>query len=251
MMRRVALISLLLTVASPGLRAQSQIGFEFGVGRDTQSGEVDAACGCSFADGSGTGFRGAVSYEAPLFFGIRGGVKSGLEFKRTHGSIAITEPAIIQASGSGTDTVMQMPINRVLDVSITYITFMPYLSYFIPGIPLFLQLGTTVSDLQSSTFKETRQLATTSLTVNGHTIPDMRFQNGATTETLSDGPIQDANKLRVAAQMSIGYYVVDVFGFGVAPMVTYDLPLSTVRDVTATNWKISSIYGTVMLKFGL
>ena len=251
MMRRVACLVLLLVGMSPAVRAQ--IGFEFGVGHDTQIGDVNTACGCTFPDGSGTGFMSAVSYEVPLFIGIRGGVKTGIEVKKTQGSVSVMESAIIQGAQSGLiDTVAQVPMKRTLDVSLTYATVTTYMSYTIPGIGLFVQVGTAVSDLRSSTFTQKRELASTSYSVGGHTLNNMRFQNGSSAETVEDGPVPNANTLRVAAMFSTGYEIDLVpLGFGIAAMVTYDTPLTTVQSTSGSNWMISSLYGTVAVKFGL
>ncbi len=251
MMRKLLVFMLLLVGMSPAVRAQ--IGFEFGVGHDTQIGEVKAACGCAFPDGSGTGLMTAISYEGPLFIGIRGGVKTGIQVKRTHGSVSVLESALLQGGEPGLfDTVAAVPMKRTLDVSLTYATVTTYLSYTIPGIGLFVQVGTAVSDLTSSTFTQKRELTSTSLTTNGHTYNDMRLPNGSSSQTIEDGSVQNANTLRVAAVFSMGYELELVpFGVGIAPMVTFDTPLTTVQTTSGSNWKISSLYGTIALKFGL
>jgi hypothetical protein len=67
---------------------------------------------------------------------------------------------------------------------------------------------------------------------------------------VEDGEIPNVKKLRVSALMSAGWNI-GIWGFVIAPMVTYDLPLTTIRDQNADGWKISSLYGSVAIRFEL
>ena len=84
---------------------------------------------------------------------------------------------------------------------------------------------------------------------DGSQIPNVRFENGTMDETLEDGPITNAKSLRLGAILSVGYDITMNDRAVIAPMFTYDLPLTTIRDDLATGWKIASLYGSVELKY--
>src|SRR4051812_30058623 len=57
------------------------IGIELGLGTHQQQGTYNAACGCTFANGSGEGFLGNLVFELPLDYEWALGAKAGIDFK--------------------------------------------------------------------------------------------------------------------------------------------------------------------------
>ncbi|MDP4242018.1 MAG: hypothetical protein Q8921_04685 [Bacteroidota bacterium] len=226
--------------------AQNQIGLEFGIGRHMQSGAIKDSCGCIPGNGTGTGFTGALFFEMPMFSGVRAGMKARLDYKKTSSSGIFQDSVVFQSP----DNAGRIPIEHTLDVSAGYLTLSPYLGYKLPGLGLFFQLGASVSDLVSSELTETRAITTSTVTMNGTTYNNISLPDGSRKETTANGDIADASQLRVAAFISAGYEI-PISRSILAPMITYDAPLTNVRSLNASGWKISSVYGTIALKFGL
>jgi hypothetical protein len=148
------------------------------------------------------------------------------------------------------DTVEGLPVEIKSNVKISYLTIAPelYIRPFHSG--LFLGFAPKISVLLNSNYTITRNLISTTETIQGTTYNDIRFSNGTTTETVVDEQITDANTLLFSALLSVGYDI-NFGSFGIAPILTYDYPFTTVRNTNENNWKIASLYGSVAIKFKL
>src|SRR6185503_10391029 len=106
--------------------------------------------------------------------------------------------------------------------------------------------------LVSNHFTHTRQLTTTQIEIAGQTYSNLRFEKtGTREEEVESGDIPNVKGLRLGAQLTVGYDIGLSERSIVAPMFTYDLPLSTIRDDAATGWKIASLNFSAVLRFKL
>lgn len=244
MTHRISLIALAIVCAANGLHAQRhipidgpRIGFEAGVSQDAQIGGFTDPCGCAVQDAKGTGFVAFVLFESPTPFGIRAGVRAGVEMKHLYLSVPLNEEAVLQGHPSSKlDTVVALPVNWNTDITITYLTTEPYVHYKLPWFPLFFEAGTSVSGVISSNLRQTRE------TTNHET-----FQNGTSIEELSDTTIHDL-QTRVAIVASMGYEF-EVMGMSLSPTLTYESPLTDVQS--SNSWRISSVIASLAFKFSL
>ncbi len=241
---------LLIIVWPLSARAQNQFGIEFGEGFHSQSGEVWDSCGCNPGSGLGSGLTIGILGDVPSYFGLRAGIKARLDYKKTSGSDVFLDSVIVQSGSTGQVVAGRIPLTHRLDITATYLSLSPYLSYEIPNTGLYFQFGPSVSDLLSSQLTETRSIKYSTVTLNGQAFNNVVLFNGSNSETTADGPISYVNQWRVSALISAGYEI-PVGRSTIGPVVSYDYPLTTIRSVNASNWKISSIYGTIVLKFGL
>jgi len=197
---------------------------------------------------------GALVFELPLSYEWVVGLKAGVDFKNTTSRVSVLDTATIQFQSGNQDSVTfgTVKFDRIGVVKFTYLTLAPFVQYQFFRLGPFIQAGLGVSILMSSHFTHQRELTSTTVQLNdGSTIPDVRFNNGTLDETLQDGEVTDAKKLRLGALLGVGYDISLNDRAVVAPMFTYDLPLGTIRETLATGWKISSLFGSIQLKYKL
>lgn len=229
----------------------ARAGVELGVGLNRQEGTFLAACNCEFADGKGTGFIGNLVFELPLNYDWALSFKAGINSMTTASDVIVTENATIRYEPGDSIASVKIKFNRHGDVSATYLTLIPGVKYqFFRGGP-FIQLGAGIGILMSSKFTHTRQLSSsTALLEDGSTVDGVTFESGTLEETLEDGEIKEAEKLRLSAIIAGGYDIPLSAKAIISPMVGYDFPLNTIRSTTtATGWKISSLQLMVGLKY--
>ncbi len=265
--RSIAALPLLLALFLPN-RSDAQIlsrgdlfgpgapppmaGVEAGLGNHSQQGTFNASCNCAFENGTGSGLMAAAFFELPIDYQWAIGIKVGVDFKNSSSTVGLIESAVIQGSSGGTtDTVAGMHLNRISKVSMTYLNFLPYVQYQFFRMGPFVQVGLQVGMLMSNHFTQQRELTQTSALINGQTIPNLRFQNGTIDETIDDGPITDVSSLRLGLVLAAGYNIQVSERSVLAPMLTYDFPLTTIRSVNASGWKLGSLYASAELKFRL
>ncbi len=268
--------ALLLVMLAAPLRAQilsrgdlfgpgappPMIGVELGLGQHTQDGTFQAICKCEFGNGSGIGFLGGLLFELPVSYAWTVGLGVKFDFKTFTTTDLVQDTATVTinssvASGSAY-------IERDGSVKETFLVLAPFLRYeFFRNGP-FLQVGPGVDLLLSSNFTHTRVLNSSTITLttkgsNGDstfTVNNVRFQNGTRSETLENGKIVNAATTRISALATAGWNVVVGDNAVIAPMVTFDLPFTTVRPNSvgpsgAADWKITSLYFSVGLKYKL
>ena len=214
--------------------AQGQFGVELGGGRHLQRGSFTAPCGCTFSGGVGDGFMGALYFELPALPGLSAGVKAGVDYKQFTSAHSWTTG---QTYRIDSNQIGSITLEDNADIRTTYLILEPYARYRLFSTPAFLQVGAGISYLASSHFYQFRQLP------NG-----MLFTNGSSTQVVEDGSVQDIRSMRYSAILSAGYDI-SLLGMTVAPMITYDLPLTDIRAVNANGWRIASLYGSVAFRF--
>ncbi len=230
-------------------------GIELGFGLHKQQGDYQADCHCDFPVGSGTGFMGSLVFELPLSYEWVIGLKGGIDFKNTVGMVTVVDAATVlfpnPVNGDSTTTTT-IPLQRTGTVKMTYLTFAPFVQYQFFRLGPFIRAGLGVSLLVANHFTHQRTLNSTTIQLaDGTTVPNVRFGNGTMDETLQDGPITDVSPLRLGALLGVGYDISLNDRAVIAPMFTYDLPLNVIRQTLATNWKISTIFGSIELKYRL
>lgn len=230
------------------------VGVELGLGLHREEGNFQAICNCTFEDGTGSGMLGALTFNLPLDYEWSLGIKAGIDFKGFATEANIIDVATIRFPN---DSVAQGRIRfrRNGDISATYFTVAPAVKYqFLRGGP-FVQAAAGISFLMSSKFSHKRELMSTSaeiLDAGGNVvsvIPDVTFETGTREETLEEGEIQNAKGLRLGILLTGGYDISISDKAILSPMVTYDFPISTIRDDRAENFKISTLLLSVGLKY--
>jgi hypothetical protein len=231
---------------------QPSFGFEVGVGQNTQQGTMTCDCGSSFTGGKGTGWSGSGFYELPVAQDFFAGIKVGFVRENTSTTVPSNDEVIVVQSNSGQLDTAAIQDNRVASVTLSFLRFAPYIQYQILHSGFFVQAGVGISVLLSSNFTQTRQLPSNSVITfsNGQTYNNLTFTNGTTSETIQSGSFGDITNPQFSGLLSAGYD----FRFGVvsiAPIVNYDYPFSTNSSPNGSNWKISTISGSIAMKFNL
>ncbi len=263
--------ALMILLIAPSLRAQiisagdlfgpgappPMIGVELGFGQHTQNGTFQAACKCTFENCTGSGFLGGLLFELPVSYEWTIGLGVKLDLKSLTCVTNVLDTATITYSPGDSASSGSFKFERDGDIKETFLTIAPFVRYeFFRNGP-FLQAGPGIGFLVSSKFTHTRVLNSSTITLdNGQTITNVRFQNGTRTETLEDGKIANAVTTRISALLTAGWDIAIGDHSVIAPMITYDLPFTNVRpDFVgadgAANWKITSLYISVGLKYRL
>jgi hypothetical protein len=230
------------------------IGLEVGLGTHQQQGTYDASCGCTFESGTGTGFLGSLVFELPLDYEWAVGLKGGIDFKNTSGTKHVIDTAIIvDQTNDEIDTLTPWDLNRIGNVKTTYVNFTPFVQYQFFRMGPFVQTGLGVGILVANHFEHHRELLSTDATLaSGRQLHNIRFNSSGTREeTVEDAEITDVSKLRLGVQLAAGYNIAVSERSILTPMLTYDFPLTTIRDQKAADWKIGSLYASAVLKFKL
>ena len=207
------------------------LGFEAGLSNNIQNGHYIAPCGCTFAHGTGLGFNGNVFIDlfTPTDFAI--GMNSGVQRQQ------VTDYEVVPV------TLQRLADGDEQESHLTYLNIGPYVRYTIPSTAFFLRVMPEVQYLLSSEFHHASSMAEHQTT--GKQTP---------MHSSTDDPnpvIDDLRKVRLGAKFSAGYDI-NVGSNIVSPVITYDLPLNTIRsNSTDDNWKISSFFGSVMFRFKL
>jgi hypothetical protein len=271
-MKRLSIVAVIALLLASSMPASSQIlsrgdlfgpgalpptaGVEVGLGLHREQGSFEAACNCRFQDGTGSGFLGALTFNLPLDYDWSIGIKAGIDFKGFDVETMIADTATIR--DEATDEVSQgiIRFRRNGTINATYFVVAPAVKYqFFRGGP-FVQLAAGISFLMSSKFVHHRELTSSTVDLldgNGNVIgqlQDVVFENTHTREeTLEDGEIANVKSLRLGALLTGGYDIPVSDKALLSPMLTYDFPISTLRDDRAEDWKISSLLFSVGLKY--
>lgn len=276
LMKRIIVVLVVLAVSLGAERSNAQllsrgdlfgpgappamIGVELGLGIHQQQGTYQAACNCEFNDGSMTGFLGGLLFELPINYEWTVGLGLKFDFKGLNNSTITQDTATLQDLSSDTITNGILYMHRIGEVRETFMTINPFIRYEFYRNGPFLQVGPGIGFVLSSSFKHQRELlsSTVQLLDNnqqpvGTPVSGVTFQNGTNSETLEDDKqIANINSLQLSVNAAIGYDIPVGENAVIAPMVTYSLPITTVRpDIQATGWKISSLYFSAGFKYKL
>lgn len=221
-------------------------------GQHVQSGSYDCDCGVTFTGQSANGFLANLMYELPLDYSWVIGLKAGIDFKGLRGSELKKEDVVITWRPKG-DSLSVQPgatLDRTAKVDLTYVGFTPFLKYQFTRVGPFVQAGPNIQFLVGSHLLHQRELISGTIKdeATGQEYP-IKFNNNERYEVLQDEELTTANGMRMSIQLTGGWEFELSDHSLIAPMVTYEFPLTTVRDDLATDWKITSIYGSVAIKF--
>ena len=268
---RIVGFALLLLLAASPLRAQilsrgdlfgpgappPMIGVELGLGTHSQNGQFQAICKCEFSGGSGSGFLGGLLFELPVSYEWTFGLGLKFDFKNFTTTTVVHDTAVITYVEK--DSIASGPFGFTRNGSVkeTFLTIAPFVRYEFFRNGFFLQAGPGIGFLLSSNFTHTRELNSSTIILdNGQTITNVRFENGTRSETLESGKIVNAATTRISALVTAGWDIPVGDNAVIAPMITYDFPFTTVRPNSigasgATDWKITTLYFSVGLKYKL
>ncbi len=233
------------------------VGVELGLGLHREQGNFQAICECTFEDGKGSGLLAALTFNLPLDYEWSIGLKAGIDFKSFATTADVVDVTSIRYEQNDSVAQGRIRYQRNGDIAATYFTVAPAVKYqFFRGGP-FVQAAAGISFLMSSKFTHTRELTSTSAELldpsgnpTGQVITDVTFQKtGTREETLEDGEIANIKGLRLGILLTGGYDIPVSDKAILSPMLTYDFPLSTVRDDMAQDWKISTLLLSVGLKY--
>ena len=275
---RIVGFALLLLLAATPLRAQilsrgdlfgpgappPMIGVELGFGSHVQNGTFQAICKCEFAGGSGNGFLGGLLFELPVSYEWTFGLGVKFDFKNFSTSSQVIDTATVTNNTTNEVASGHASIQRDGSVKETFLVLAPFVRYeFFRNGP-FVQLGPGIGFLIASNFTHMRTLnsSTIVLTTKGYsgdstfTVNNVRFENGTRSETLESGKIVNAASSRISALATFGWDIPVGDNAVIAPMITYDFPFTTVRpnsvgESGAADWKITTLYFSVGLKYKL
>lgn len=219
--------------------------------KNMQSGSFKTNCGCKNESGKGNSGIVAlfIELESNRYFNF--GAKLGLDFKSTSSSYNIQDTVTFTTIDNRVEA-GALTLTKRTDVSATYLFIAPYLSLTPFGPGFFVRIAPEFGSLMHSRLIDTRELPNTAVlkTITGDSVIDLRFQNGSNKETLEDGPIQEANKLRIAVFFSAGYDFRILDNLSLLPEASYNLPLTTISSSSqSSNWKISSIVLALGIKY--
>jgi hypothetical protein len=276
MKRNIFLSLLTLMVFAPSLRAQllsagglfgpgappPMIGVELGLGLHQQMGTFQASCNCEFDNGSGSGFLAGLLFELPIDYEWTIGLGAKFDFKKyTQTTMVVDEATVTFNNGNNVESGTLL-MERDGSVKETFLTLAPFVRYELARNGPFVQIGPGVGFLIASDFTHNRVLTNTTITIydsatqKSSQFTGVRFQNGTRQETLQTGKIVNAATTRISALATVGWNLSIDERAVIAPMITYDFPFTKVRPDSpggdgASNWKISSLYFSVGLKYKL
>ncbi len=221
-------------------------GFEFGVGQNSQSGTYFK----NYTGGTGTGWSGSLFLELPITNDVDIGLKAGYERKNITSSFTENESGTI-VTNSQVDTSVQIPVNSAGMVTASFIHLEPLVQYQILHSNFFVQLGMGISSIASSNRSQTKTIANNSITLsNGTTINNLDFTNGSNAESVQNREIPGESGLRGSGIVTAGYNIIwENPAF--YQMLTYEYPFSNIGSENSSNWRISTIYGSIAMKFNL
>ncbi len=234
------------------------IGVELGLGSHQQQGTYQAICHCQFEGGSATGFLGGLLFELPLNYEWTIGLGAKFDFKGLNNTTLVGDTATLLLPQQG-DSVARGTVflQRTGTVRETFLTLAPFVRYEFYRNGPFVQAGPSIGFLLSSNFKHVRELLGSTITLvdnagNSAKYNNIHFANGTNTEELENHKIDNVKTLRLGLLLTVGYDIPVGDNSVIAPMLTYDLPLTTVRDnILSKDWKISTIFFSVGLKYKL
>ncbi|HET9136502.1 MAG TPA: hypothetical protein VFO76_07690 [Candidatus Kapabacteria bacterium] len=213
----VAFYSLLLTSS---VSFAQGFGIEAGINYDLQGGHFIAPCGCTFADGTGLGFLGNLSYDLLPFSDFTVGLAAGVHYNH------VTD---VEVTPTSTERILNGDQQAT---NLTYVSFAPYLRYTVPSTSISVTLSPEIGYLLSSSFQH----------ISGSTLEEP--------EPNSDASIY-IRSFRIGARFSAGYNL-QFDKTIIAPTLSCNLPLNTLRsNGTDVDWKILSFSGSIMVRFAL
>ncbi|HEY3875574.1 MAG TPA: hypothetical protein VGM92_08855 [Candidatus Kapabacteria bacterium] len=216
--------------------AQARGGLEFGLSQDKQQGSFQCVCGSWYFGGSGTGWNMNAFWEFPVTPHFFAGLKTGYDRKVTSSTNFGQSMASVVLGD--TTTIASVQLGEQGDVTESFLQLQPYCEYYVGN--LFMQAGAGTSVLLSNTFSQTRIL-------EGN--ENVIFSNGLRSELTSFGPMSSPNSLQFSGFISAGYQF-SLLGFTMAPLVTFQMPLSDLIDNdNANDWRASSLYGSIRFSF--
>jgi len=232
------------------------IGLQIGLGQHAQQDTFQGNCNCTFENGTGSGLLAMGLFELPLDYEWAVGLMVGPDFKNFNVSAPVNEVGVVKYVVNGVekvDSTSVIPLQRTADVKTTYLAILPYVQYQFFRMGPFLQGGLDVGYLMASKFSQNRDLLNDALVLpNGDHVQNLRFSNGTKSESLQDeNPITGVSKIRLALVISAGYNLAVSERSVFSPLLSYDFPLTTIRNENAANWKIGSLYASAVLKFKL
>lgn len=191
-----------------------------------------------------------IEFEANKYISF--GAKLGLDFKTTASSYNTKDTSTIAYNNN--NQVVDAYVNQIAkaDIRLTYMIIAPYINITPFGSGFFVQIAPEFGSLITSNLTFTRELQKPVILSNGDTIKNALFLNGTNKETLEDGPIQEANKLRIAILFSTGYEFRIFKNLFILPEASYNLPLTRISNsALSSNWEISSFVLALAIKYRL
>jgi hypothetical protein len=224
---------------------------EAGFGQHVQSGTFDCDCGARFEGQSANGFLANLMYELPLDYSWVIGLKGGIDFKGLKGSEMMLEDLVVTHADREDSLSIEKgaKIERTDKVDLTYVGFSPFIKYQFSRVGPFVQLGPNIQFLVSSHILHKRELISPYTVTRGDEQVPVKFNNGERFETLQDEELTTANGTRISLQLTGGWEFELSDHSVIAPMITYEQPFTTVRDDLANDWKISTLFASVAIKF--
>jgi len=226
------------------------LSIEAGFGQHLQAGTYDCECGARFEGQKGNGFLANLMYELPLDYSWVLGLKGGVDFKKINGSEMKVEQGVYRFAYRDDSLSLENPsFDRTAEVNLTYLGVAPFVKYQFSRVGAFIQMAPHIQFLVSSHLLHRRELLTTRFKDEQGIEHPIVFNNGEQFEVLEDYEVPNVKGMRLSLQLTAGYDLELSDHSLIAPMITYELPFTTVRDELANDWKINSLFGSVAIKF--
>ena len=171
-----------------------------------------------------------LQFESLTRSGFLWGVTLGYENRSIQGRFREIEASQITSASSGQTYVVPIEFLNTADVSLHFLTAMPYLKVNTVG-PVFVRGGAAISYVMSSGMQHLKALQTTDLVLpNGEsatvTLPD--YPDGVA--TIQDGPIPNLNSLQLGFTAGVGLDLKVGESFFFSPVLQYYLPVTSISS---------------------
>ena len=196
-----------------------------------QGGTILTNCDCEFTGGAETGIALGLVFEKLTRSKLIWGVTLGFENKSVQGIFHEVEGVLQTAPSTGQQYLVPITFGNTADVTLNYLTAMPYLKYNIIG-SFFARAGASVSYIFSSNLTHTK-------TLESETV---RFPNGETafvsipgaesnSVELQNGDIPEIQQLQFGLVIGAGADIRLSKKMFLSPILQYSHPFTTVSPV--------------------
>ncbi len=192
---------------------------------------------CPYFDGgTGQGFFAGLTYEMP--FGKAEESVSSLIFKVLYstypGNMDIPGdefPSLVPDPESGTDvTVIRTATNHTIDISYSVVALeVMYKQNLSVDIPLGVVAGPTIEiPIQKDVLQEFHLIADNNIQFSE--VPGYNYSADRRTVILKDGPMDNANGIRLGLKVGIQYELIPMEGWLLVPHISYNFSILNVKS---------------------
>lgn len=195
-----------------------------------QTGTIVSDCDCEFTGGANAGFAASVMFEKLTRSSLVWGVTLGYENRSVEGKFREQEGVLQRAPSNGREYTVPITFSNTADVTLHYVTTMPYLKYSFLG-PIFGRLGASFSYIFSSNLTHTKSLESTTVkfpTGETASVQIPGAENGSV--ELQNGPIEGLTAFQIGLSPALGAEFKISKKVFLGPVFQYTLPFTSVSS---------------------